>query len=148
MAKRKNSKALSYVKFGAVAFAILGLVFTLLQFVQIEGEGFTGLQIIFGYSEGSVVAVKVLNFSFMALLAVVLPLIGACTIFFKNRLARLIGTVLMLAGTVLCFFVPNFIVFANEMLVKPSFGLGIGAILSAISFLLGTACCAYSVVEK
>ena len=144
---KKNTKALSYIKYGAIAFAVLGLVFTLLQFAQIEGEGFTGLQIIFGYSEGSVVAVKVLNFSFMALLTVLLPLIGACTIFTKNRLARLIGTILMLAGTVLCFLVPNFVVFAQE-LVSIKLGLGIGAILSAISFLLGTACCAYTVVEK
>ena len=150
MAKKKT-KALSYIKYGALAFAVLGLVFTLLTFVQKEVIGtttaYTGLQVIFGYSEGSIVAVKVLNFSFMALLAVILPLIGSCTIFFKNRLARLIGTVLMLAGTVLCFLVPNFVVFAQE-LVDIKLGLGIGAILSAISFLLGTACCAYSVVEK
>ncbi len=150
--KSKSSKALSYIKFGAIAFGILGLIMTLLTFAtNLKGEvAFSGLQVIFGYSEEFIgQPVPVLSFSFMALLAVLLPFVGAFSVLLKNKLAKLIGALLMVAGCVLCFMMPNFVVYAGKyinMYANPA--LGIGAILAGIFFGIGSLCALYSAVKE
>ena len=144
----KKSKALSYVKYGAIALSVVGLIMTLLLFVQFEGEGYTGLQVIFGHADTVLgQTFQVFHFSFMCLLTVLLPLIGSLSVLCKNKIVRIVGAVLMLVGTIFCFLVPNFIVLA-EGLVNPGFGLGVGAILAGVLFGLGTLCNVYAVIEE
>ncbi len=161
MAKKKSSKKslkiLSFVKYGAIAFAVVGLVMTVFTFAKFGEEGYTGLQQIFGYSIesepifGPTIVTPILKFSFMTLLAVVLPLIGSISIFFKNKIIRAVGVVVMIAGCVLTFLAPNFVVYANSNsftdALHSSASLGIGAILAGVFFCVGTLCCLFSVVE-
>lgn len=155
--KRKNS-ALKYVKYGAVLFAIVGVLMALLAFVNIgDNTSFTGFQVIFGYKGkmsllGFTTEMQILNFSIMALLAVVLPLIGSFSIACKNKLVKLVGALMMVAGAVLCFLAPNFIVYASDS-IATTMGLldatlGIGAILAGVFFGVGALCNLYAVIEK
>ena len=152
MAKKKSTKNLSYIKYGAIAFAVIGLIMTVFTFVTYGDLGsYTGIQQIFGYSEKSgIITLNILSFSFMTLLAVILPLIGSISVLFKNKIFRIIGTVVMIAGCILTFLAPNFVVFASESAftnyLNPT--IGIGAILAGVFFGLGALCNLYAVVEK
>ena len=154
MAKKskKAINALSCIKFGAIAFAVIGLIMTLLTFAtNLDGEvAFSGLQVIFGHSEELIgKPIPVLSFSFMALLAILLPLVGSFSVLFKNKVVRLVGGLIMLAGCVLCFMMPNFVVYAGKYIntyANPA--LGIGAILAGIFFGLGSVCALYSAVKE
>ena len=159
--KRKSSgtkKFLSYVKYGAILFALVGIIMCAFAFVKYGDSAFSGFQVIFGYT-GKVdflgaltLNTKVLSFSIMAFLAVLLPLVGAFSIAFKNKIVRLVGALLMIAGCVLCFLVPNFIVYAKDIYATAASGigasLGVGAILAGVFFGLGALCNLYAVVEK
>lgn len=162
MAKKRKSKSakkfLSYVKYGAILFALVGVVMCAFAFVKYGDSAFTGFQEIFGYTGkvdflGAIsLNTKVLSFSIMAFLAVLLPLVGAFSVAFKNKIVRLVGALLMIVGCVLCFLAPNFIVYANDTYATIASGLGaslgIGAILSGVFFGLGALCNLYAVVEK
>ena len=153
MAKSKKSKKSlqSYIKYCAIIFAIVGMIMTLFVFVQNNSRGFTGLQVIFGCADkGPFATIEQLSFSFMALFTILLPIIGSVSVLFNNTLVRIIGTALMLVGTILCFLIPNFVVYAN-VVTEASFanaGLGVGSILAGVLFGLGTCCNFYSIVEK
>lgn len=158
MAKKKIQKSINYIKYGAIIFAIVGAVMTLFNFVYFgEDYAYTGLQVIFGYSKTLDLGITqstthFLTFSILALLTVVLPIIGSFSTLFKSKFIRLIGALMMIAGTVMCFFIPNFIVYANEaqqvahQLIGSS--LGIGAILSGVFFGIGSLCNLYSIIKK
>ena len=152
MAKHKKKKSvLSYIKYGAVLFALAGVCMTALAFVTKGELGFSGLQVIFGYTEnGLMISVNQLGFSFMALLTVLLPIIGCFSVLFNNTLVRIVGTLFMFVGTILCFFMPAFVNYANiaTQTIMNGAGLGIGAILMGIFFGVGTACNFYSIIEK
>ncbi len=159
MAKRKSrsrssNKALSYIKYGAIILAIVGAIMACFAYVSYNDYSFSGFQVIFGYTgkAGSYVVLskEILKFSFVALLAVLLPLVGSFSVISKNKIVKLIGAILMVAGCVLCFLVPNFMVFADNA-VKTIFSngaLGVGAILSGVFFALGAVCNVYAVIEK
>ena len=154
---RKSLNLLSFVKFGAIAFAVVGLVMTVFAFVKYSDKlSYTGIQQIFGVSKDNLIGNTVisttqyLSFSFMTLLAVVLPLIGSISIFFKNKIIRAIGVVIMIAGCVLTLLAPNFVVLTDMgkiVTLGVDGSLGIGAILAGIFFGVGTFCCLFSVVE-
>jgi len=59
---------------------------------------------------------------------------------------------MMLAGTILCFLIPNFVVFAETIaagvIQAAGASLGIGAILAGVFFGIGTLCSLYAVIEK
>lgn len=168
MAKKKTSKKsskkslniLSYVKYGAIAFAVIGLIMTVCTFVTYDAKllptSYTGIQQIFGYSKTTKTildsnTVEYLSFSFMTLLAVILPLIGSISVLFKNKIIRAVGVVVMIVGCVLTFLAPNFIVFAGEFAKSYSLvanGIGIGAILAGTFFGIGALCNLFAVVEK
>ena len=161
MAKRKSkssNKALKYIKYGAILLAIVGFFMAFVNFVVCKSgdtvaNSFSGFQVIFGYTEKTSLAdLRYLSFSFVAMLALLLPLIGSFSVLFKNRIVRLIGAIFMVAGAVLCFLMPNFLVVADTVygsaistLTKT---LGVGAILSGIFFALGACLNVYAVVEK
>ena len=104
---------------------------------------FTGFQIMFGYVEeikaGNTVITSIehLKFSFMALLAFGLPLIGGVLLLTKNKLINLIATICYVAGAVMLFILPTFVV--TEIYIADLFtsSLAVGAILSAICSILG-----------
>lgn len=154
--KRKNNRALRVLKYCAILFAIVGIIMAAFSFVNYGDSSFTGFQVIFGYTAttGSIVSVstKVLSFSIIALLTILLPLIGSLSVICKNKIIRLLGALLMIAGTVMCFFVPNFVVFANDSTKTAyslfSANLGVGAIIAGILFGLGSLCNLFAVVEK
>ncbi len=159
--KRKSSgakKFLSYVKYGAILFALVGVVMAAFAFVKYGDSAFSGFQVIFGYTgkvdflSAVTLNTKVLSFSIMAFLAVLLPLVGAFSVACKNKIVRLVGALLMIVGCVLSFLVPNFIVFAKDAYATIASGigasLGVGAILSGVFFGLGALCNLYAVVEK
>ena len=163
MSKKKSNKnslcLLSFIKYGAILFSIVGLVMTAFTFIKFEKlANFSGLQQIFGHSEDTTIGEtvintsKILSFSFLTLLAVILPLIGSISVLFKNKLVRLFGAIIMIAGCVLTFLSPNFIVFANETIQylysAINGSIGIGAILAGVFFGVGSLCSLYSLIEK
>ena len=112
---------------------------------------YTGFQAMFGYSKtaevfGKEVTTEILKFSFMALLTFVLPLVGAGLSFVNNKIVKFVGAGLMIAGGVLMFFVPSFVIFASEASVELS--LGIGAILGGVFSLLGGLVAGYAVLTN
>ncbi len=154
--KRKSKKALNYVKYGAILFALLGVVMAFCAYVNYGDTAFTGFQVIFGYT-GQVdifvtsLSSKVLSFSIMAFLTVLLPLVGSFSILCKNKIVRFVGALMMIAGTVLSFLMTNFIVFASQAYSTIASGigatLGVGAILSGVFFGIGALCNLYSAIE-
>ncbi len=154
MAKRKKSKTkiITYAKYGALLLAVVGAFMTLFNFVNFGDGGYTGIQVIFGYSTstGGVINVttQILVFSIVALLGVLLPIIGGVLALLKNKGARLVGSLLMITGAVLCFLMPNFIIFASNYVGQILNGsLGIGAILAGTMFSLGALCGLVSLAE-
>lgn len=155
--KRKNS-ALKYIKYGAVLFAIIGVAMAFLAYVNIgDSLAYSGFQVIFGHSGkasvlGFVTEKQILNFSILSLLAVLLPLVGSFSIVSKNKIVKLVGSLMMIAGAVLCFIVPNLVVYASDAIATTfkalGISLGVGAILSGIFFSIGALCNLYAVVEK
>lgn len=110
---------------------------------------YNGFQAMFGYSEpleGLNKKIEILQFSFMALLTFVLPLVGAGLSFVNNKIVKFVGAGLMIAGGVLMFFVPSFVIFASEASVELS--LGIGAILGGVFSLLGGLVAGYAVLTN
>lgn len=162
MAKKKK-KNLGLIKYLPLALTIVAIALVLfLEAVKFTGvrtgyeSAFTGLQVLFGYTKeaGSVVTIKTeyLAFSIMALIAVLLPVIGSILQLSKGKLFKLIGAVVCLAGTVLMFLIPNFVVFASagmEALYSLlDAGLGIGAILGGIASGLATCAIVYQLIKK
>lgn len=161
MAKKKSSKksnmglilSLVILALGVAAFcmAFIASVKNSGAFTGTEHSSYTGFQVMFGYSEkvGEVIKVEtqILNFSFMATLAFVLPLIGSVLSLIDNKIIRFVGTGLMVAGAVLLFLFPNFVipVEATELFTR---SLGIGAILGGVFAGLGGLVGLYNTVRK
>ena len=155
MAKRKSrssNKALSYIKYGAIIFSIVALCMAFLTFVSFNitssnAVNYTGFQVIFGYAKTTLgITTTYLSFSIVAMLAIFLPLIASFSVVFKNKIIRLVGAIIMVAGAVLCFLMPNFVV--SELYSASNLSLGVGAILSGVFFALGAVCNIYAVIEK
>ena len=155
--KRKRNKLLTYIKYGAILFAVVGIIMAVFSYVNYGDTAFSGFQVIFGYTGkasifGILISTNVLSFSIVALLAIVLPLVGSFSIICKNKIVKLIGALMMIAGAVLCFLMPNFVVYSSDAIATAaslvSASLGVGAILSVVFFSLGALCNLYAVVEK
>ena len=156
MAKKKSNvgKLLSLIA------AVLGIVAFVMMFVDtikvpdtdlgalgtVEGEGYSGLKVAFGYKEDSVAIFK---FSIMGLLpylltltAVVLTLVNA---FSKkqNKMFDLVSAGALIVAGVLFFVMPNFVVCADTIVGKIAaeidYKLAVGAIVSAISAIISGA---------
>ena len=158
MAKKKSGNTgliLSVVVLllGVAAFCMAFLVGV--KYVTSKGttlSEFTGFQVMFGYSKEVVLAeVKVLEFSILATLAFALPLIGAVVSLVNNKIAKLVAALVMIAGAVLMFLLPSFVVFAASGagdLVSSASALGIGAIIGGICAGLGGLVAGYAALTK
>ena len=173
MAKKKTSSKSSkqldlILKVVVVVLGVAALCMGFLAAVNfatskgaVEGT-YTGFQVVFGYhpTTKSVlgdVTQHHLGFSFMALLAFVLPVAGAVMSIFKNKIVRIVGAVLMIVGAVLMFLVPSFAVLAtvdgkltliSAVLDACTRTLGIGAILGGVFSALGGLVAGYSIFKK
>ena len=148
MAKRKKRKKdylYNYGIFGVLLFTALtvGMAFVenVKAFVPLlgtEAGSYTGFQIMFGAKDDLTRTVQVLNFSIGALFAYVLPLAGFILALIANKGSMLINGIallLFIAGAVLLFLMPDFVVVASEFTAL-DFSLSVGAIIAGISSIL------------
>lgn len=153
MAKKKSSKkGFGLGKILYLVAAVLGVVAIVMLFVDnvkipdtkflgetIEGEGYAGTKVAFGFKEEDIAIFK---FSFMGLLpyllvvaGVVLTLVNA---FAKknNKILDYVAVVALVVAGVLFFIMPNFVVCSDTVLGKIAaeidYELAVGAIVAAI----------------
>lgn len=175
MAKKKSRKKNNIGLIITVVILALGVASFCMAFLtgvkftsgETEVGNFTGFQTMFGYMEkGDFTGLEThyLAFSFMAILAFALPLIGAVLSFLNNKIVKFVGAGLMIAGAVLLFLLPSFVVFASTeglsafdatataagvgLLKNATAGLGIGAILGGVFAGLGGLAGLYNCVRK
>lgn len=151
MAKKKTNskKSFSLNQIMSIVAIVLGVVALAMMFVvtvnvpatdlgvlgTVEYEGYTGLNVAFGYSENEV---AILSFSFMALLPYVMVLAGivltALNTFGKKsrRLFDDLAGGLFLVAGVMFFMMPNFMVFADNIVAKVAAELEYKAVIGAI----------------
>ncbi len=158
MAKKKSGLDLGKILY-AVA-AVLGLVAVVMLFVQavkvpdvetalgtIKNDGgYTGLQVAFGKSEEDV---KVLSFSFMALLPVLLVIAGSVLSALQmaskkgSKILDYVAVVCFVVAGVLYFIMPSFVVGADTIVGKIAaeidYVLAVGSIVAAICSILAGA---------
>ena len=158
MAKKKSGLDLGKILY-AIA-AVLGLVAVAMLFVRavsvpdvetvvgtVETDaGYTGLQAIFGTSEEDV---KILTFSFMALVPVLLVLAGIVLSALQaaakktNKILDFVAVACFVVAGVLYFIMPSFLVFADNIVAKAlaeiEYTLGAGSIVAAISSIVAGA---------
>lgn len=168
MAKKKGGLDLGKILY-AVA-AVLGVVAVCMLFVEavkvpdsklgslkIEGNGYSGAQVAFGYTNDSDVAI--LNFSFLALLPSLLALAGAVLSILKialkksSKLLDFVSIGCFVVAGILFFIMPNFMVFADNIVAKviaeADFVLAIGSIVAAVcSLLAGAAVLVKNLLKK
>lgn len=157
MAKKKSKSNLGKV-LGIIA-AILGVVAIGMIFIDtikvpdtkvlgkvIEGEGYTGLKVVFGYK---VEDASVFGFSIMALVTYLLMIVGLVLAISSlrakkgNKVLDLVTAGLFVVAGVLCFLMPSLVVFpdtiAGKLAAEIDYTLAIGAIVSAITSILAGA---------
>jgi hypothetical protein len=151
MAKKKSGFNLGKILY--LIAAVLGVVAIVMMFVDtvkipdvdlgalgtVEGEGYSGMKVAFGYKEDDV---AVFGFSFMALLPWILVIAGvvltALNTFSKkgSKLFDFISIAAFIVAGVLFFIMPNFMVFAETLAgaVWEAFEwkLAVGAIVAAV----------------
>lgn len=171
--KKINSQLPFYLTIGILVVAVIGVVLFLFLsavtlkevestgfdiFDQIVGEiqdviadktEFNGMEIVFGYThiaaEGTFLEteIPVLNFSFVALIPLILIVAGIVLNIPKSKLLSLIGVVCFVAAAIMLIFVPNYISFAGSDslgaadIYKPAIGAYLGMVCIAICALLG-----------
>jgi len=158
MAKRGSKKAPKWLVAVPILLAVVAVAMMFLTVVKYTGKTlqteitYTGWQVIFGYSKkvANNVSTQVLGFSFLGLLAILMPVVGAVLQISKNKIVKLIGAVCALAGTIMLFLMPNMIVFAENTGSLYSLyqsALGVGAIIAGVVAALETVVIAYEVVK-
>ena len=166
MAKKK-SKSNSRKILGVLA-SILGIVAVCMIFVDaikvpdtkvlgtvVEGTGYTGLEVAFGFKEKDV---SVFGFSFMALLPYLLIIGGIVFSLLNatskkgNKVLDFVSAILFVVAGVLCFLMPGFVVCADTILGKIAgaieYELAIGAIVSAITSIVAGALVGFKAIKK
>ena len=172
MAKKKTNskKSFSLNQIMSIVAIVLGVVALAMIFVvavnvpatdlgvlgSVEYDGYSGLNVAFGCSDGGV---EILSFSFMALLPYVMVLLGivatAVNTFGKKSrkmLNDIAGGLFLVAG-VMFFMMPNFMVFADNVVAKVvaelEFKAVIGAIIAGVCAVVsGVAMFAKSLINK
>lgn len=165
MAKKKTN----YMSYLPLAAVLLGIVAIVMLFVPAvvasEDVSYTGLQVVFGYSEktdifGSQLVTEMLSFSFMNLLPYILVLVGVvcCVLAFmnpKNKLFAFVAFVCFVVAAVFFFLAVSFTIPAEgwEELagalntdIKADWTLGAGAIVAGITSALSALVVAGSAV--
>lgn len=107
----------------------------------ITSQSYSGAKIAFGYKEEVFGAkTQVLDFSFMAFLAYLLPVVGLLLSLLFNRagsVLSLIFAVVILAGAIFAFIMPNFVISSISGKAVEGGSLGVGAIILGIASILG-----------
>ena len=142
--RRKKDYLYSYGIFGVLLFTALAVgmafvenVVTSVPVIGTEIGSYTGFQIIFGYNVENT-ELAVLNFSIGALIAYLLPIAGFVLALIANKGSMLINglaLLLFIAGAVMLFLMPNFVVTASGTSIFDR-SLAVGAIIAAISSIL------------
>lgn len=165
MAKKKSSLG----KLLQLIAALLGVVAIVMMFIDtikvpdtdlgalgsVEGEGYSGLKVAFGYKEEDVAIFK---FSILGLLPYLLSLVGVVLTFVNafakknNKMFEFISIVAFVVAGVLFFIMPNFVVCADTLLGKAAaeidYKLAVGAIVSAIAAILSGAVLLVKTLQK
>ena len=152
MAKKKSGSGLGKLLY--LIAAALGVVAIVMMFVEtikvpdtdlgalgnIEGEGYSGLKVAFGYKEESVAIFK---FSILGLLPYLLTLVGVVLTIVNslakktNKIFDFISIASFIIAGVLFFIMPNLVVCADTIVGKIAaeidYTLAFGAIVSAIA---------------
>lgn len=164
MAKRKKkSIGRGLILSGAaVLFALAAVCMMFVDSIDYApGEtvlaSFTGLQVAFGYStEGALLKMKVLEFSFMNLLPYLLALAGGVLVLLnalgKSKfLINVISLGLFVAAAIFFFTAPAYVITASEAVntyAKDGFTLAIGSILSGVFSAIAAFCVAAKILVK
>lgn len=164
MAKRKKKNSLNkMVVFIPLVLGVVILGMMLLDAVKFTGaltgaeSSFSGFEVMFGLTEkttmlGTTITTEILGFSLMAVVAAILPLVGAVMQLSNNKILKLVACALSLGGAVLLFIMPNFVVFASEGIGKlyslATASVGIGAIIAGILASLETIVIGYELLSK
>ncbi len=153
---KKNNNLGKIMYFVAAALGVVALVMlfvtnikvpnTKIGSLEVEGTGYTGLQIAFGKKEDDV---AVLAFSFMGLLPYLLVIAGIALVLVKlfakkgSAILDFVSIVAFVAAGVLFFLMPSFAVFADNIAgavaSKLNYKLFAGAIVGAIASILAGA---------
>lgn len=163
MAKKKKSNIKQYVGYGSLVLGVLAVCMGFLAAVTMlnklgsissDPTNVSLFQVAFGYKSGDT---QMSNFSFFALLAILLPLAGGLLAAMKGKLFNFIAIAAFIAGAVLMFCsVPIFegaltdggklwfAVYEAAENVK----LGVGAILGGIFSIIGALATAYKTFAK
>ncbi len=141
--KKKNAKSAlgTYGIFGVLLFTALTIAMGFVANVKLgDNVSYTGFQVVFGYSEKlGPISSEILKFSFMALLAYLLPLAGFVLALIFNKGSMLINAIailLFIGGGILLFLMPNFVVQSVDTGDILKYSLGAGAIVAAISSII------------
>ncbi len=160
MAKKKNN--IGKILYGlAVVLGLVALAMIFVDAVELsmkgisQTEGLTGLEVAFGRSENDV---KILEFSIMALLPVILAVAGVVLSALQavakkgSKLLDFVIVACFVVAGVLYFVMPSFVVYSDAMaLFKDAYvkKLAIGSIVSAVcSILAGVVVLAKSLLKK
>ena len=175
MAKKKSKKSLPIFALLAIVCAVVSICMMFVDSIKVvaetskgtseDGVFYTGLQAVFGYTDEKT-KIKVFEFSFMNLLPYLL-LVGAIVLSVmlvlkksNNKLFSFVICGLLIAAGVLFFFEGAFTIIADTGINNIASGLGqifgveskvelaVGAIVAAISSLVGGALMAVSVFAK
>lgn len=151
MAKKKKSSNLGKVL--SLVAIVLGIVAVCMMFVNTikvpdtivlgkvvaEGEGYTGLNVVFGVKEGDI---AMFDFSIMALLTYLLIVVSVVFSVLnlkakKNKVLDIVACLSFVVAGILCFLMPSLIVFADTIVGKGAslieYEVTTGAIVSAIA---------------
>ena len=145
MAKKKKMGGKAIANILIAILLILSIVMLFVPNVVfdlgITSQSYSGAKIAFGYKEevlGS--KVQVLDFSFMAFLAYLLPVVGLLlSLLFKRAgsILSLILAVVILVGGIFAFIMPNFVIATVTGEAVEGGSLGVGAIILGIASILG-----------
>jgi hypothetical protein len=156
---KKKSKISLLGAIGGLVILIAAVLFIVLPTLSAKnGDAtYTGIQVIFGYKEKTLLGnIEVFKFSFVLLLVLILLVAGAALLVVgsvqNSKLFKLIGTVAGVVAGILLFFSVSFAIVPEILGVKVEtskvYELGVGAIVSGIVAILGGALGCYSFLKE
>ena len=141
MAKKKTKSKkvdLSVVlRIVALVFGVAAFCFAFLASVKFTGKiigtetTLTGFEVMFGKE-------NLTGFSILTVLAFVLPLAGGVLVILKSKLLNIVSLICFVAGAVMLFIVPSFVVLVEgSLFIAYDACLAVGTILAAVVSILG-----------
>ena len=141
MAKKKTKSKkvdLSVVlRIVALVLGVAAFCFAFLASVKFTGKiigtetTLTGFEVMFGKE-------NLTGFSILTLLAFVLPLAGGVLVILKSKLLNIVSLICFVAGAVMLFIVPSFVVLVEgSLFIAYDAYLAVGTILAAVVSILG-----------